>query len=215
MHVYNVIILTNQNLTAMKKMILVILTVSSSIFASAQIQFGVKAGINFDNINISGLSSNSSISFSSKTNFNAGVLASIPLFSSFNLQPEIVYSGQGGYSNVAGTIINNSYNYLNVPVLLKYMHSSGLFAVTGPQIGFLLSAYSQANGQPSVNIKNNVQPIDFSWSIGLGYEIQTIGAGIDARYNYGLTNVENGPYRNGTAKNSVFQLGLFYMFKKL
>jgi Outer membrane protein beta-barrel domain len=207
-------IFNNQNPFDMKKVALIILTFTSSIFATAQIQFGVKAGINLDNITVSGLSPNSTISFSSKTNFNAGLLASVPLTSSIAVQPEIVYSGQGANSNVAGTSINNSYGYLNVPVLLKYQHTSGLFAVSGPQIGFLLSANAEAKGQPSVDIKNNTQSVDFSWSFGLGYEIKAINLGIDARYNLGLTNIEKSTYSNGTAKNSVFQFGLFYKFKK-
>ncbi len=32
---------------------------------------------------------------------------------------------------------SDNYSYINVPVLFKYQHSSGLFAETGPQIGFL------------------------------------------------------------------------------
>jgi Outer membrane protein beta-barrel domain len=199
----------------LKKLIIIILTIASPALAAAQIRLGIKAGINLTNINLSGVSSGSSISFSSKTDFNAGFLASLPLFNSFHLQPEIVYSGQGANSNVAGTSITRSLGYLNVPVLLKYQHVSGVFASTGPQIGFLLSANATSDAQPSVDIKSITQTIDFSWSFGLGYEIQPISLGIDARYNLGLTNIEKGPYSNGTAKNSVFQFGLFYMFGKL
>jgi hypothetical protein len=120
----------------------------------------------------------------------------------------------GANSNVAGTSLTASYGYLNIPVLSKYRHSSGPFALTGPQVGFLLNASEKADGQPSVDTKMNTQSVDFSWSFGLGYEIQTIDLGIDARYNLGLTNLEKGQYTNGTAKNRVFQFGLFYMFKK-
>jgi hypothetical protein len=168
----------------MKKLALVIMSVGSSVFATAQIQLGVKAGINLTNISLTGVSPNSSISFSSKTNFNVGLLASIPLFNSFHLQPEIVYSGQGANSDVAGSSISRSFGYLNVPLLLKYQHSSGLFAETGLQVGFLLTANATSNVQSSVDIKSITQSVDFSWSFGLGYEIQSINLGIDARYTW-------------------------------
>lgn len=196
-------------------MYLVILTAAISIFTTAQVQFGIKAGLNLTNINLSSVSPNSSISFNSRTDFNAGILVVIPLFSSYYLQPELYYSGQGANSQVAVTSLVVSNDYMNLPVLFKYHHSSGFFAETGPQVSFLISASEKANNQPSVSTQSNTQSVDFSWSFGIGYEIQKINLGIDARYNLGLTNIEKGQYSNGTAKNSVFQFGLFYLFKRL
>jgi hypothetical protein len=197
----------------MKKVVCIALTCFTAIIATAQIKFGITAGVNLANMNVSGLSPNSEISFSSRTDFNAGVLASIPLVNSFLLQPEIVYSGQGAKTVVAVTSLTNSYNYINVPVLFKYQSAGGLFAETGPQVGFLLSAYAKGGNQGTVDITRNIQPVDFSWAIGIGYLFKKINLGLDARYNYGLTNTEKGEVVNGSAKNSVFQFGLFYLFK--
>ncbi len=197
----------------MKKLLLILPLACSVIIASAQVRFGIKAGLNLANLVTSGLTFVPGASFSSRADFNGGVMASLPLFSSFYLQPELNYSGQGqSFSNpmAKGTI---NYDYLNLPVLLKYQHTSGIFAETGPQIGFLLSAKAKAEGYPTID-QNEIQSIDFSWAFGLGYKLHSIPIGIDLRYNLGLTTVyKNSP--GGTAKNSVFQIDLFYLFGAL
>ena len=83
----------------MKKVILVIIAAISVRAASAQVQFGVKAGYNLANFTVSGDASGMTVS--SKSDFSAGLLASIPLFSSCTLQPEVLYSGQGAASKDA------------------------------------------------------------------------------------------------------------------
>jgi hypothetical protein len=194
----------------MKKLLFILLIICSGFVTSAQVQFGIKAGLNLSNLTTSGLTFASGASFSSRADLNGGVMVSLPLFSNFYLQPELNYSGQGqNFSNpmAKGTI---NYNYLNLPVLLKYQHTSGIFAETGPQIGFLLSAKAKVEGYPTID-ENEIQSIDFSWAFGLGYKLHSIPIGIDLRYNLGLTTVyKNSP--EGTAKNSVFQFDLFYLF---
>ncbi len=74
-------------------------------------------------------------------------LASIPLFSTCSLQPEVLYSGQGAKFSDSLVTGKLNYGYLNVPVLFKYQHASGLFAETGPQVGFLLSAKEKVGSQ--------------------------------------------------------------------
>jgi Outer membrane protein beta-barrel domain len=192
----------------MKKTLILIFSIVALSNVKAQIQFGVKAGLNLANWNLS--SNSGGPSPSTKTDFNAGVLASLPLASSFTLQPEINYSGQGAKSIDNGVTTTLNYDYINVPVLIKYNHSSGLFAETGPQAGFLIGAKVSEGGQ-SVDVKNQSQSFDFSWAFGIGYMIPDINLGIDARYNLGLTNIAKSS-TDGTAKNSVFQFGIFYLF---
>ena len=187
-------------------MFLVLMAAGSAFVASAQIHFGVKAGYNLSNLSISP----SEAGVKSKSDFSGGVFASIPLFSSCSLQPEILYSGQGAAFSDSFATGKLNYGYLNVPVLFKYQHSSGLFAETGPQVGFLLSAKETSGGQSS-DAKSGTQSVDFSWAFGIGYKLP-MGFGIDARYNLGLTDVNKDSQSSGTVKNSVFQFGLFYMF---
>jgi hypothetical protein len=191
----------------MKKVCITIFAAVSTMAACAQVQFGVKAGLNLSTLNYSGPDSGSP---AYKTSFNAGAFASIPLFTSFYLQPEMMYSGQGFEETIFGQPTQFETGYLNVPVLFKYQHETGLFAETGPQVGFLLSAKNNVAGI-SYDVKSSYETTDFSWALGIGYQFTGIGLGIDARYNLGLTNIAK-ESQNGTYKNSVFQLGLFYAF---
>lgn len=194
----------------MKKILFFIAGFGCALTAKAQIKFGLKAGYNNSSLSYSG----PAVSFlGANSGFNAGVFASIPLFNTFYLQPELLYSEQG--SDFTDSIPETtSNNYLNIPVLLKYQHASGLFAETGPQIGFLLSAHLETYGQ-SYDSKSNTQTTDFAWVFGLGYKIPIVDIGIDLRYNLGLTNIVKSNYYVTSAKNSVFQLDLFYQLKML
>jgi hypothetical protein len=190
----------------MKKLYLLLLTVFSLAAADAQVQFGVKAGANFAT-----LTGDNSDGVKTKVGFNAGALVSLPLFNEFSLQPEVVYSGQGYKYSGAGFSGTASNSYINVPVLFKYNNPTGFFAETGPQVGFLMSAKAKMDGQDNVDIKDEYNSVDFSWALGIGYLIKPMNIGIDVRYNLGLSNVikeSNG----GSAKNGVFQVGVFYLF---
>ncbi|MFI5123999.1 MAG: porin family protein [Chitinophagales bacterium] len=189
----------------MKKLYLLLLAGFSLAAADAQIQFGVKAGANFATLTGSDASG-----AKMKVGFQGGALVAIPLFNEFSLQPELMYSGEGAKYSANGVSGTLNSNYLNVPVLFKYNNASGFFAETGPQIGFLLSAKSKIDGQ-SYDAKSSYKSTDFSWAFGLGYLLRDMNIGFDARYNLGLANVEANS-NNGTLKNSVIQVGVFYLF---
>jgi hypothetical protein len=190
----------------MKKISFVCISLLFTVYASAQIQFGIKAGLNLTTINFSGLYSSTP---GWKSSFDAGMIAAVPLSENFFIQPELMYSGQGFEQSVAGQSGLYELGYLNLPILFKYQHESGLFAETGPQIGFLLHADTEIAGISS-NTKDAYQSTDFSWVFGFGYRFTKTGLGIDARYNLGLTNIsKNTP--GETLKNNAFQFGLFYI----
>ena len=195
----------------MKRLFLLTAMVSATLLAGAQIQFGAKAGLNLSTLHIS--PSESGTSFKMAPNVNAGVLVSIPLAGSFALQPEVVYSGQG--TKVSSPDASGHYNlgYINVPVLLKYKTASGFFAELGPQIGFLATAKAKSEG-PSVDVKSSFKSTDFSGVIGIGY-LSSLNLGVDARYNLGFSNIiKTTSTDDGSAKNGVIQIGVFYMFGK-
>jgi hypothetical protein len=194
-----------------KRLILLVIAACSLATVNAQIQFGVKAGLNLANVSISG--DNSGNSYAMKPDFHVGALVSIPAFSSFTVQPEVVFSGQGSKvtdndpSDPSGTY---NLQYLNVPVLLKYNASCGFFGETGPQFGILLSANAKQGGN-SVDIKSSLKSSDFAWVFGVGY-VLPVNVGFDVRYNLGLQNLASDASNGGSIKNGVFQIGVFYMF---
>jgi hypothetical protein len=186
----------------MKTILAVILFLSLTVMAKAQsadTHFGLKAGLN-----ISSLDEKNGVDFNSKAGFHIGGLAHVHLSPHFGVQPEIVYSEQGGKDGADKWNIN----YLNVPVLFQYMTGGGLRLETGPQLGFAVSSKIKS-GDIEQNIKDDVKTVDVSWALGASYLFPE-AIGIDARYNIGLTNVNDA--ESPIVRNRVFQVGLFYQF---
>jgi hypothetical protein len=187
----------------MKTYILLLSLVFCGVAVSAQHvhpHFGVKAGVNLANLNLE-----SDADLSTKTSLYLGALAHLHISQHFAIQPELMYSGQGAKYNESGTKIN--LNYINLPILAQYMTGSGFRLQTGPQVGALVSAKVK-DDEISTDLKDEYKKIDFSWAFGASY-VSNSGLGIDARYNLGLSNINDGTSK---IKNRVFQVGLFYQF---
>jgi hypothetical protein len=129
-----------------------------------------------------------------------------------SLQPEGVYSIQGFRFSDSTTGISVSFrnSYINIPVLLTYTLPGGLFFQAGPQVGFLIGAKAAAGGT-SVDTKSIFKSTDISAAFGVGYNM-TENFGINARYNLGLVNIANNPGDGLSVKNTVIQVGFFYLF---
>lgn len=174
--------------------------------ASAQhVNIGVKAGLNLYNIN-----NDNGTEYDTKAGFHAGLLGHIHLSKQWAVQPELVYSAQGAKSTVTGVDTKINLGYINLPIMIQYMFNNGFRVQAGPQAGFLISAKAEANNK-STDIKDELKTVDFALGFGAGYIHTASGLGVDARYNLGLSNIND----NSTVKqtNRGFQLGVFYQFR--
>jgi len=189
----------------MKKISLFLCTLFISAFIFAQqATIGLKAGLN-----VSNLSNSTGYDMGSKLGLNGGLLAHIHLNPSLALQPEAVYSSQGAKYTITGTEHTLSLNYINIPVQLQYMFNNGFRVQTGPQVGFLAGVKDKVNDEETGYFTSqDFKTVDFSWTAGLGY-LSTSGIGVDARYNFGISDINN--VGSNVLHNNVFQLGLFYM----
>jgi hypothetical protein len=183
----------------MKKfLLLAVVTVLGFTNVNAQeIKFGAKGGLNFASISGDNIKGNDVV-----TAFNFGVLSEIPISDKFSFQPELMYSGQG-YSFNNNTI---ALSYLNIPLMGKYYLTKGLSIEAGPQIGFLLSAKNE-----KTDVKDSFNTFDFGVNFGLGYKLDN-GLNFGARYNLGLTDINNLEGSSSKNKNGVFQLSIGYSF---
>jgi len=170
-----------------------------SIVSAQQTHFGLKAGVNVASASVS-----PGNDYNSKAGLHVGGLAHIHLNKNFALQPEVVYSMQGG--KVDDTKLK--LNYINIPLLVQYMTDNGFRLQTGPQLGLLVSAKTEV-GDVERDIKDNFTSTDFSWAFGAGFLFPE-GFGLDARYNLGISDVWDAS--STKIKNSVFQFGVFYQF---
>ncbi len=173
--------------------------------ANAQhVDIGIKGGLNLYNIKNEG-----NTAYDTKAGVNIGLLGHIHFTKQFALQPELVYSTEGGKYTVTGVDTKVNLAYINVPVLFQYMFENGFRLEAGPQVGFLTSAKSETN-KTKTDIKDNIKPVDFSLGLGVSYLHPKSGFGVDARYNLGLSNINENSSTKST--NRGFQLGVFYLF---
>ncbi|TWI84940.1 outer membrane protein with beta-barrel domain [Lacibacter cauensis] len=177
------------------------LFMAGSVLAQhSNVHVGLKGGLNISNI-----ASSPNAGFDAKAGFHAGGLAHIHLNKQWAIQPEIMYSGQGAQSNDVKTRLH----YVNVPVQLQYMFDRGFRIQTGPQLGMLAAANVQ-QGDVKTNVKSSFKTAELGWTIGASY-VGESGLGVDARYNYGITNINDASSVNLYNRN--VQVGVFYVFK--
>lgn len=186
------------------KSILVILvglfTVTLTQAQSYRTHFGLKGGLNISSLKVEGDND-----FDSKAGVHIGGLAHIHISTHFAVQPELVFSTQGGKD---GDDFKFNLGYLNIPLLAQFMTGQGLRIETGPQLGFLLSAKLKEDDIEQ-DVKDDLSTFDLSWALGAGYLFSS-GFGVDARFNLGISNVNE--VDNPEVKNRVFQVGVFYQF---
>lgn len=176
----------------------------TSAVHSQDINIGVKGGLNVYNIN-----NDNNSEYDSKVGFHAGLIGHIHLTRQFAIQPELVYSVQGAKYTNGGVESKLNLGYINIPVLLQYMFDNGFRLQAGPQLGFMLNAKTEV-GNVKSDVKDNFKTVDFGLGFGAGY-VTTSGFGIDARYNLGLSNINENDAVKST--NRGFQLGVFYLLK--
>ena len=194
------------------------------------LRFGVKAGANLSNL--SGDLTNQD-KYKNKFGFEGGLLLNASIVTDLlSIQPEVLFSQKGfKYGDNSYSVFGNTYkytgtrtyNYLDVPVLLK-VKAAGLFFEAGPQYSYLLSVRDNSsitsNGNPvsgSANNQslNNVRRSEIGYAAGLGYEASN-GVFLDLRYNGSFTDFAKDGY-NGSdqdlrnARNSVFQASVGFL----
>ena len=166
---------------------------------------GVKGGLNVYNVNY-----DNNQDSKSRIGFHAGLLGHLHLAPQLSLQPEIVYSQQGTKSETSNIETKLNLDYVNVPVMFQYMFDNGFRLQAGPQISFLTRAKAKI-GNAELDVKDDLKSTDFGIGAGIGYVDPSSGFGVDARYNLGLSNI-NEDAAAGKAYNRGFQLGVFYLF---
>lgn len=174
----------------MKKVCFLLLLLTASVNAQS-LEFGVKGGANFSNID------SNNYDASTLTSYYFGAFAELNVFENLSIQPEVLYSSQGAQIDDADDI---ELNYINIPVLAKfYLTSKTLSLEAGPQFGFLLDS----------NVPNQFETESYDFSVvgGIGYNL-TKNISIHARYVAGLTDAS----KNAEVTNTVFQVGVGYKF---
>lgn len=171
---------------------------------AGKVSIGLKGGLNVYNIH-----NDNDVKYDTKIGYHFGLLGHIHINLNFGIQPEIVYSTQGAKRTFENVTTSYNLDYINVPVLFQYMFDNGLRLQAGPQVEFLINAKAK-NDIATTDIKDDLKSIDLALSVGASYVFPPTGFGVDARYNLGLSDInETGDVKS---TNRGFQVGLFYIF---
>ncbi|WP_164735448.1 porin family protein [Pseudoflavitalea rhizosphaerae] len=163
-------------------------------------RFGIKAGINSSGLN----THNEEAQLSSIESFYAGGIAVFPVSKHFNIQSELIFSGEG--SKTSGVKLD--LGYVRLPILFQYEHNSGFHAEAGPQIGILVHKKAiQEVTKEEFEIGDQLTQVSTTIAIGFGYRMKN-GLGIDFRYAKGIDN----PIGANNAKLVVASGGLSFIF---
>lgn len=191
------------------------------------VSFGIRAGVNFQNINGKNASGDR-LENNLIPRFNAGVTADVPLADDFYLQPGLFYAGKG--AKILDTDYKTKMSYLDIPVVLLYKPVLGnghLLLGGGPYIGFALAGNSDLNGDKTpVKFKNSVtaaeygtapyaRRLDAGANLQAGYELKNkLSFQLNAQLGLQKINptVEGGSYDKVAARNTGFGLSVGYRF---
>jgi hypothetical protein len=192
-----------------------------------EITLGVKGGLNISNLSVDA-PDDPDLGFDSQTDFRVGAFAQFTIGKIFALQPEFFYSQEGAKSQDSDPAIKLNLNYFEIPLLLMARlasRESPMYPIlyAGPSVAF--QSRCQVTGEEggvSVSfdcddpiLEGDVQPAttDFGLVFGGGFEIlySRLTIQLDARYNLGLTNLndsENSDEVNVKSRGWAFMLGL-------
>jgi hypothetical protein len=192
---------------------------SLAAFSQAQFAVGIKGGLNFSKIDPQ---ASVATNLDGATGFHGGAFALIKV-AMIGIQPELLFSKQGSEFKVNTTDYEANFDYINVPIILKFYLPLGLNLQAGPQFGFLTIAdlkQTASGTQSPQDVKNLfADKSDMSIAVGAGWDLP-FGLTVDARYNLGLSEMTfTTPSSSGSStqvafKNKVIQISVGYKLFK-
>lgn len=195
----------------MKKLfvVLIVMALGSQVFSQAKLALGIKGGLNFANLDVS----SATAAYNSRTGYHAGAFVLLKL-GKIGIQPELIYSKQGSSFQINTTSVDANYDYFNIPIVFKLYTIAGINFQVGPQFGFASGNVPVGiNGNNGSTIVDKLKGSDISAALGLGWDAP-FGLSIDARYNLGLTKLNEGITTQSEVKNQVIQVSLGYKLFK-
>lgn len=178
----------------MKKIIFTLAMMVSSMFAFAQYEVGTfsicpQVGLSASQVVIT-KDTPTELSVG-ESRYKAGLVGGLELEYQakkwLGLSAGALYTQAGAHGRV-GSGIDMKYDYITMPVLANFYPCKGLCLKVGLQPSVNLSAKATENGKPMECYgKDNINKFDMQIPVGISYE--THGFIIDARYNFGVTNM--------------------------
>jgi hypothetical protein len=195
-----------------------------TILPRAQMQLGLKAGLNIATVSGDDADNLFETSLDSRTGFNGGIFFMYQFNKMFAIQPEAYYTMKGASTTSMDVDITLKLDYVEIPVLIKVIiptEGTGLkpSLFVGPALAFNTGAKIKGEYQgqsEEIDIDSVVTSTDFSliFGGGVGFMIGNNELGVDIRYSLGLTSWDDtsDPI---DVKNNVLSFNAYYGFTLL
>ena len=178
-----------------------------STYGQGHFTLGIKGGVNMANLD----GGSSTALYEQRTGFHVGAFTAFGV-GRIALQPEIQFSSQGALYKEVGGLSNavEKFNYVNIPVLLRYYLLNRLYVQAGPQFGFLREAY-EYTGNTREDVLHLYDRSEVSLGMGVGLKLP-MGITLEGRYNMGLSDISDNPVVDEALRNQVYQLSIGLRF---
>ncbi len=187
----------------------VLVLVCSGPAGAQGLAIGVRGGVNLADVALD--ADGAAPSFDSRIGLVAGAFVTLPITSWIELQPEVLYSGKGARLEQEGIESKLVLDYLEVPVLARVsgnaFGTTRYYVVAGPTAGFRMRAKTRtefSGATEELDISEDVERFDFGIAAGGGLQFGSLL--VDARYTFGLTDIDKDTTDSVTIKNRVLSL---------
>ena len=164
------------------------LTFGLSQTSNAQLQFGIKAGINYNNngnLTLSGVVNNAVAGADARSGYHAGIWlrGKLPIVGVY-IRPEVVFTQVKSEYLYKGSNTSYDFKKIDVPVLVgtKLFGIANVFI--GPSFQYVL------NSDFGINTANEISLDKFSVGMQSGFGVEFGKLGIDVRWERGLSTSE-------------------------
>lgn len=174
---------------------------AGAVSAQSKTTFGVRAGVNFTNLN--GKFLDQDLDNKMKVGFHVGVNAEIPLADEFYLQPGVLFSTKGAKADEGDGKQNIS--YVEVPINFLYKADLGtgkLLMGVGPYVGIAVGGKFKGDGE------------DLDMEFGNDVDTELEFAVTRKRLDYGGNLLFGYEFTNNFSVQLNAQLGMANMFPK-
>jgi hypothetical protein len=187
--------------------LIVVLSLLLPSVTRAQVNFGIKAGLNFSNAAFDYADADPVL------RVNAGIVSEINLGKNFLVKPELLYSAKGWKA----TDISVTLNYISLPLLAGCRVIPDLAVLLGPEVGYLTGV----SRKPDADFGNAYEKFDYGIAVGASYRIVKKFS-VELIYTHGFDTLVKAKLRDNNnsptgeilrdGANRVIQLGLIYQF---
>lgn len=177
------------------KGLLVVVLIVVGFTANAQFKFGLGGGLNMSNLGGSDISDKDR-----RLGFNGGFMMEVKLPIKLGFEADVLFSTKG--AKMAGSD-GIKLSYIDMPVVMKIYMAKVISFQLGAQYSMLLSAKSSG-----FDVKDELKTSDLSAVLGLGVDVLKLH--VSARYNYGLTSIDDA---GADIKNNMLTFSVGYWIK--